>query len=1041
MNEANAELLFAEFLRQGPDADFANFCREYPVLAPRLRELKSAHERACAAAATLAAADASHLPQAGDTPAVSSDLLARIVAQGAKGARYALRGEIARGGMGAILKVWDEDLGRELAMKVVLGRDGEKASGVTPGVDGRRIARFLEEAQVTGQLDHPCVVPVHELGLDSNGRIYFTMRLVRGRDLDRIFNLVFAGQEGWTETRALSVLLRACEAMAYAHSKGVIHRDLKPANVMIGSFGEVYVMDWGLARVQGRVDTHDLRVREMATAPGVRTTRGTQGGARSDSGLMTMEGEVIGTPAYMPPEQARGSVEEISARSDVYAIGAMLYHLLARQMPYVPRGESWSGIDVLRAVLDRAPTPLRRLRADVPVELEAICEKAMARDPGERYADTLALAEDLRAFLEGRVVKAHQTGAIVELRKWILRNKPLAAAAVLALVFLVAGLLASLVLWRAAQENAALALLRATQAADNAKLAQEQRTLALDNAKLADERAGQAIASADRSEAMLNFLQGMLAKANPALSMERDIKVSTVVDQAVKQLDGGLFAARPELEYGMRSALGDTYASLSLLEESERQFRLADELQKGLTFADPLERIRFEVEFADTLVARSKFAEGQALAQIALDSLEGMHAAECVPMARALHLLASARYNQGSTPEALAFMRRSLAVREAVDGADGEETARARAKLAFYLLQDRKLDEALALLNRALGVLQNGSAQARFDASESLRYRAGVYQTRREHKLAETDLRAALAIRETLLGEESIGVADLLNELASLLAVTNQLDEAEELAQRALAVRRKLLGAHRDTATALTTLAVVKAARGEVDNARALLKESLEMRLEVFGPDSSAIGDSLRRMGKLELDSGQLDAADKLLSDALESWKKSLRPEHVDLALIELDLARIRQLRAQWPEAAALFEHALALQAAAYGETNPNTNDTRDRLISTWIQAKDFSHAEALLREILPKYEADSPKGSAMVAYTGAQLGAVLVRQERFDEAEPLLLAGWKAIGENPRMWAVNKLLILDHLILLYEARGDEASAQLYREKAAKLRK
>src|SRR5262249_40564721 len=147
------------------------------------------------------------------------------------------------------------DLRRRLAMKVALGSGGAETEG-SMATSPMVVARFLEEAQVTGQLDHPGIVPVHELGIDSQGRLYFTMKLVEGRDLRHVFELVFSGKEGWSVTRALGVLQKACEAVAYAHRKGVIHRDLKPANVMVGSFGEVYVMDWGLARVLGRKDAH-----------------------------------------------------------------------------------------------------------------------------------------------------------------------------------------------------------------------------------------------------------------------------------------------------------------------------------------------------------------------------------------------------------------------------------------------------------------------------------------------------------------------------------------------------------------------------------------------------------------------------------------------------------------------------------------------------------------------------------------------------------------------------------------------------------------
>ncbi len=330
---------------------------------------------------------------------------------------YRVVREIGRGGMGVILRVWDEELGRHLAMKVALGGAGSPA----------QLVRFLEEARVTGQLDHPGIVPVHELGLDAEGRRFFTMKLVEGRDMKQVFELVFAGRDGWNETRALGVILKVCEAMAYAHSKGIIHRDLKPANVMVGGFGEVFVMDWGLARVLNRADSGAAAAAEPA----------------SDSQLFTLDGSVLGTPAYMPPEQARGEIDRLSPRSDVYSIGAMLYHLLARQAPHVPPQTRSTPREVLARVKSAPPTPLHQLNPAVPAELVAICEKAMAQDPARRYADTLAFAEDLRAYLEKRVVAAYETGALAELRKWIARNRALAAACGAAVLILAVGLVVS----------------------------------------------------------------------------------------------------------------------------------------------------------------------------------------------------------------------------------------------------------------------------------------------------------------------------------------------------------------------------------------------------------------------------------------------------------------------------------------------------------------------------------------------------------------------------------------------------------------------
>ncbi|MCP3914869.1 MAG: protein kinase [bacterium] len=392
--------------------------------------------------------------------------------------RYVVKGEIGRGGMGAILKVFDTDLRRMLAMKVALGKPGSgegggeaRGEGSEQEIEPETLSRFLEEAQVTSQLDHPGVVPVHELGVDAQGAVYFTMKLVRGHDLRTTFDMVAAGRGGWNQTRALGVLLKICEAMSYAHDKGVVHRDLKPANVMVGEYGEVHVMDWGLARVEGRKDVRDIRLREVesATLGEVRTDRRDQRETAPDSPLVTMDGSVVGTPYYMPPEQARG--ETVGPRSDVYAVGAMLYHLLTGGMPYHKSGSRMLPRVVLAMVLHGPPQPVRRLAPGVAPELESICVKAMAREPVDRYADMTDLATDLRAYLEGHVVRAHATGALAEMKKWVGRNRVLATTVGMAAFLIVGGSLgASLLL---AEKNSEL--MSATgEAHANAALANEK---------------------------------------------------------------------------------------------------------------------------------------------------------------------------------------------------------------------------------------------------------------------------------------------------------------------------------------------------------------------------------------------------------------------------------------------------------------------------------------------------------------------------------------------------------------------------------------
>lgn len=418
------------------DAAFEQLCSRYPDLARALHLLRSEQ----------------------GTPAfLINALQGRLKALASlsfRAARYHKRGEIARGGMGVVHKVFDVELDRSLALKEMAVRPAQAYSVAA--------SRFLEEAQITAQLDHPGIVPVHEVGMDLEGRIYFAMKLVRGRDLRTILDLVRDNREGWNMTRALGVLLKICDAMAYAHSKGVIHRDLKPSNVMVGHFGEVYVMDWGLARVLGKADIHDVRIRPNLETE-ILTGRRSEREETPASPLVTMDGDVVGTPSYMSPEQARGDMQLISPCSDVYSVGAMLYQLLTGSAPFVPPGGRISSRAVLGRLLEGPPAPVYELNPEASQELVAICETAMSRDPTGRYQDTLRLGDDLQAFLERKVVRAYQTGAIAEARKWVERNKALASWAGLAVLSLIAGLTASLVLRAQSVRSARVARERADE--------------------------------------------------------------------------------------------------------------------------------------------------------------------------------------------------------------------------------------------------------------------------------------------------------------------------------------------------------------------------------------------------------------------------------------------------------------------------------------------------------------------------------------------------------------------------------------------------
>lgn len=378
-----------------------------------------------------------------DTTDALVELLKRIREDIGGGTRFTPGDRIGSGGIGVVFKLWDANLHRHVAKKTI------RADKLRPDptLRVRWIARFLEEAQITAQLEHPGVVPIHDLGFEPDGQIYFTLRYVRGETFADAIQKAHSNVEGWNRTRAVSTLLRVCETMAFAHGKDVIHRDLKPSNVMVGKYGETYVMDWGLARKLGKPDLRDLRIRPAQPHS---TNVLTDARQLEESGLFTVDGHALGTPSYMSPEQARSDVDQIGKATDVYALGAILYEILTGHPPYLEPGVRADAVTLCRWVIDGPPAKIHSRAPDAPAELVAICERAMAREPARRYPSVEEMAEDVRAFLENRVVKAHRTGPVTELSKWVARNR--LAAGILSLLFVAISSIGFLFWWATSQK-------------------------------------------------------------------------------------------------------------------------------------------------------------------------------------------------------------------------------------------------------------------------------------------------------------------------------------------------------------------------------------------------------------------------------------------------------------------------------------------------------------------------------------------------------------------------------------------------------------
>jgi serine/threonine protein kinase len=318
---------------------------------------------------------------------LSDKALARLRETGSvpalDGTRYALIERVARGGMGVVYAARDEKLERRVALKVLDAQDQS----------GELARRLIREAQVLARLEHPGIVPVHDVGTLQDGRVFYTMKFIEGPRLDRHVESVDSVPD------RLRLFLRICDAVAFAHARGVLHRDLKPANVMVGPFGEVLVLDWGLAKIlTGPISSGTGGDPEATIICGSAATDQAQD--TTEFSATTAHGTVMGTPGYMSPEQARGDNQHVDERSDIFSLGALLRFLLTRKPP-------------------GAPSPSARA---IDKALAAICAKATSASPQDRYGSVTQLARDVSRYLDGLPISARRETLLDRSSRFYRRN-------------------------------------------------------------------------------------------------------------------------------------------------------------------------------------------------------------------------------------------------------------------------------------------------------------------------------------------------------------------------------------------------------------------------------------------------------------------------------------------------------------------------------------------------------------------------------------------------------------------------------------------
>jgi len=802
---------------------------------------------------------------------------------------YELREQIGKGGMGIVYRARDCAMNREVAIKILQ----EKYAP-----DSMTAARFVEEAQITGQLQHPGIPAVYEVSKFSDGRPFLAMKLIRGDTLDTLL-------KSNAPINRLAVFESICQALGYAHAHNVIHRDLKPANIMVGAFGEVQVMDWGLAKVL--TVSRETKSSEEVEATEIRSARGTDSSA-------TQDGSVLGTPAYMPPEQAAGEIDKIDQRSDVFGLGAILCVLLTGKPPYC--GQDFVSVQ-LKAIGGETREALARLdQSDAEPGVVALCKQCLSFDPADRPADANAIATivgNLRREAEERARQAELDRAKAEVfaaeqrkrrRVWL----GLAAA-------LMVGIVAScsFAAWaNHARNQADQARIRETAARETAERAQQEEAKAkrdaIEQATLATEHKSfllidlHALGATERQQA---------EAAEGFVKMDPDLKLRDVIIRATRTIEGK-FANQPLVEAEIRASLGHTLNSMGRPDLAIPQLTRARELIALRFGPDDPNALRCATNLAVSYSNLRQSAKALKLREEILLLQRAKLGPDHPDTFTSQNNLASSYFEFGRQAEALKLLEDSLAAQTAKLGESHPTTLASMGNLASVY--------------SALG--QNG---------EALKLQEKTYQLQKKH-----------------LGYDHPHTLLSMTNLATFLSALDRYAEALRLDEAALELRKQKLGLdHPETLLSMNNLASSYADLDRHQDALKLREVTLRLRKQTLGHNHA---DTLWSMGALAdsySDLGRHEDALKLREETLALRKQKLDPDHPDILRSLSAVALSLTLLGRHPEALKLREETLALRVKKYGADHPLTFSSRWDLIASLLKLKRSDEALVLIREVL----------------------------------------------------------------------------------------